>query len=80
MVSFKQILLTFIIYFTKFVSLRKADVAQLAERLTCNERVGGSIPSIGSNINDILSTTYEDYMSGLFFVVIHQCYCGATWE
>ena len=37
---------------TKFRVLKNAGVAQLVEQLICNQPVGGSSPSIGSNLKN----------------------------
>ena len=42
-----QIVYTFAVLFKKGAF---ADVAQLVELLICNQQVGGSSPSIGSNL------------------------------
>lgn len=39
-----------------------ASVAQLAERLICNQRVLGSIPSRGSNKEEIMVHIFPDWV------------------
>lgn len=55
----------------------KADVAQLVEHLTCNERVGGSTPFIGSMITQAITATYRYYVMWLFCFKYFRCYADA---
>lgn len=47
-----------------------ATIAQLGERLTCNQGVGGSIPSSGSiNVIERINKLCEDFLE---LMVAHQ--------
>ena len=38
--------------------LLRADIAQLVERQFCKLRVGGSSPSVGSNLSEVISSSH----------------------